>query len=302
MLRDKLLLLGQKWIESDPWYLAPFSWIYGSAVYFRNQLYNWRILPVTRVPCTVVSVGNIVAGGTGKTPFVHLLASAFPHRRVAILCRGYGTVADEAMLLARRLPHVKVYVGKDRVALAKQAAEQADLLILDDGFQHRRLYRDFDIVLTKEKEEHYLPRGFLRDNPSRLKQADEIFTVGKELHLDVKRILDLQGNEISSIKGWKVGIFCGIANPENFKKTVRGLGAEIVFEKIFADHGAADLDKLPKENILVCTEKDAVKLPATSLLIYFLEMEMKVVDPQGHWEKVIEKIDQKIDNRYTYER
>lgn len=297
MLRDKLLLLGQRWIESDPWYLAPLSWLYALAVHFRNQLYNWRLLPITRVPCTVVSVGNIVAGGTGKTPMVHLLAQRFSHRKVAILSRGFGKVPDEAMLLMRRLPNVKVYVGKDRAALAKEAAKEADLIILDDGFQHRRLHRDFDIVLTKGKKERYLPRGFLRDNPKRLQEANAIFTVGKELRLDVKRILDLEGNEIPTIQGWKVGIFSGIASPESFKKTVRGLGAEIVSEKIFADHEAADLSKLPTERVLLCTEKDAVKLPPTQLPIYFLEMEMKVVSERSRWEMLVEKIDQKIDNR-----
>lgn len=297
MLRDKLLLLGQKWIESDPWYLAPLSWIYAFAVYFRNQLYNWGLLKVEQVPCTVVSVGNIVAGGTGKTPMVHLLAQTFSHRKVAILSRGFGKVPDEALLLARRLPNVKMYVGKDRAVLAKEAAKEADLIILDDGFQHRRLHRDFDIVLTKGKKERYLPRGFLRDNPKRLRDADEIFTVGKELRLDVLRILDLEGNEIPSIRGWKVGIFSGIANPERFKKTVLGLGAEIVSEKIFADHEAADLSKLPIERALICTEKDAVKLPPTQLPIFFLEMEMKVVSERSRWEMLVEKIDQKIDNR-----
>jgi tetraacyldisaccharide 4'-kinase len=297
MLRDRLLYLGQRWIERNPWYLAPFSWVYALAVHFRNFLYDVGILKITRVPCTVVSVGNIVAGGTGKTPFVHLLAQTFSHRKVAILSRGYGQLPDEAMLLARRLPNVKVHIGKDRVALAKQACKEADLLILDDGFQHRRLHRDFDIVLTREKKERYLPRGFLRDNPKRLQRADEIFSVGKELRLDVKRILDLEGNEIPSIRGWKVGVFCGIANPESFKKTVRSLGAEIVFEKIFADHEAADLSKLPKERALLCTEKDAVKLHPTDLPIYFLEMEMKVVSERNRWEMLVEKIDQKIDNR-----
>jgi tetraacyldisaccharide 4'-kinase len=296
MLRDKLLLFGQRWIESHPWYLAPLSWVYALAVYFRNQLYNSALLPVTKVPCTVVSVGNIVAGGTGKTPMVHLLAETFSHRKVAILSRGFGKVPDEAMLLSRRLPNVKIYIGKDRATLAKKAAEEAELILLDDGFQHRSLYRDFDIVLTKRKKERYLPRGLLRDNPKRLQDADEIFTVGKELRLDVKRILDLQGNEIPSVQGWKVGIFSGIANPESFKKTVEKLGAEIVFEKIFADHEAADLSKLPKERVLLCTEKDAVKLAPTQLPIYFLEMEMKVVAERHRWEMLVEKIDQKIDN------
>jgi tetraacyldisaccharide 4'-kinase len=299
MLLHRLLLLGRLLIERNPWYLAPFSWLYAVGVYLRNQMYNHRFLPITQVSCTVVSVGNIVAGGTGKTPFVHMLASSFPHRKVAILTRGYGVVPDEAILLSRRLPDVKVYIGKNRAALAKEASKHADLLIMDDGFQHRRLARDFDIVLTRAKKEHYLPWGFLRDSPKRLLEADEVFVADQDLKLVVKRILDLRGREIGSIQGCKVGIFCGIANPENFKKTVQELGAEIIAEKIFADHEPADLAKLPNVSLLICTEKDAVKIPPTNLPIYYLEMEMQFTGERCRWQKLIEKIDQKIDNRYA---
>lgn len=300
MLRDKLRFWGERLIESNPWYLAPFSWLYAFVVFLRNQLYDLNLLPITRVPCTVVSVGNVVAGGTGKTPFIHLLASSFPHRKVAILSRGYGSMPDEALLLAKNLPHVKVYVGKDRVRLAQAAALNADLILLDDGFQHRRLYRDFDIVLKRHEKTHYLPWGFLRDSPKR--PADAAFTVGKDLELSLKKILDLQGREIPSIRGQKVALFCGIAKPERFKKTVESLGAQIVFEKFFADHEAADLSKLPKDNLLLCTEKDAVKLPPTDLPIYFLQMQMRWLKDPKEWEKLIEKIDQKIDNRSHHER
>jgi tetraacyldisaccharide 4'-kinase len=298
MLRAKLLGLGHRLIERGAWYFAPFSWVYAFVVFCRNTLYDWRWLPIAQVDATVVSVGNIVAGGTGKTPFVHLLAKTFAHRKVAILSRGYGEMPDEAMLLARRLPHVKVYVGKDRLALAKAA--DADLLILDDGFQHRRLHRDVDIVLVRNQKEHYLPWGFLRDSPKRLKEA-EVISVA-DLKLTVQRILDLGRREVPSIQGWKVAVFCGIANPESFKKTVRDLGAEIIAEKIFVDHECADLSKLPKASALICTEKDFVKLPPTDLPIYFLEMEMEVVGGLERWEKLVEKIDQKIDNRRTYGR
>lgn len=291
MLRAKFLNWGERLMG---WQLAPLSWIYAFAVWCRNSLYDWGLLTVIKVPRVVVSVGNIVAGGTGKTPFVHMLAKKFPHRKVAILSRGYGQVPDEPMLLARRLPNVSVCVGKDRVALALES--EADLLILDDGFQHRRLHRDFDIVLDTNKKEHYLPWGFLRDSPGRLKEA--LVFKPEDLRISVQRILDKEGREVPSIRGWKVGIFCGIANPKRFKKTVESLGAEVVGETYFGDHEPATLSKLPKANALICTEKDFVKLHPTDLPIYYLEIEMSVVGI----EKLIEKIDQKIDNRHTYER
>ena len=300
MLPDNLRLYGQKLVEKGLWFLAPFSLLYAVVIFFRNQLYDWGLLRTIKAPCTVVSVGNIVAGGTGKTPFVHLLGSAFAKRKVAILSRGYGTVPDEAMLLAKRLPHAKVLIAKNRAKLALQVGKHFDLILLDDGFQHRKLFRDFDIVLTRKKREHYLPWGFLRDSPKRLKRADAVFSEN-ELELRVKRILSLKGEEIKSVEGKKAAIFCGIAAPERFKKTVEELGVEIVSETYFADHGEIDLEKLPQAELYICTEKDAVKLGETSLPIVYLEMQMQMAQGVEKWEKLIEKIDQKIDNRRQYE-
>lgn len=301
MLRNKFLLFGQTLIEKKrSWFLAPLSWAYGFFVEIRNFLYDISFFKITKVKPIVVSVGNIVAGGTGKTPFVHLLAKAFPKRKVAILSRGYGSVPDEAMLLAKKLPNVRICVGKNRALLAS-ILEDVELILLDDGFQHRKLHRDIDIVLTRKTIEHYLPWGFYRDNPKRLKQADFIFEKDRDYQLKVKAIRDSNGQEIPSIKGWKVGIFSGIASPERFKKTVIDLGGEPISEVVFADHEIADLSKLPHLKALICTEKDFVKLPKTDLPIYYLEMEMEIKEPNHLWEKLIEKIDQKIDNRCTYE-
>lgn len=299
MLPDSLRLLGQKWIASNPWYLAPLSVIYAMVVWIRNRLYDLQIFSITRAPCTVVSIGNIVAGGSGKTPFVHFLASAFPHRKVAILSRGYGAIPDEALLLAKKLPHVSVFVHKNRAQLAKQIGKDFDLILLDDGLQHRKLHRDFDIVLQPLKKEHYLPRGFLRDSPKRLEQA----TVFKEdeWEFQVRRILNLKGEAIPSIQGKKVTLFCGIARPHRFRKTVEALGAQVEKEVLFADHAQIDLSKLPPADLYICTEKDAVKLPNTALPILYLEMQVVVNKGFEKMEKLIAKIDQKIDNRAFYE-
>ncbi len=261
----RFLLYGQRLIEKGAWYFAPFSWLYALVILCRNWLYDHRWLPIEKVPCTVVSVGNVVAGGSGKTPFVQLLAQQFPHRRVAILSRGYGPFPDEAVLLSRRLPKAKVYVGKDRVRTAKQAiADGAELIILDDGFQHRRLYRDFDIVLGDDQG-YYLPRGFLRDNPRR---RGDLRLMPEEMRVKVTGIFDAQGRSVASIAGWHVVLFSGIAKPQKFKKTVLELGAIVVAEAIFADHEPATLSQLPKADAFICTEKDFVKLPHTDLPIY----------------------------------
>jgi tetraacyldisaccharide 4'-kinase len=228
----------------------------------------------------------------GKTPFVEMLAKKFSHRKVAILSRGYGVVPDEPMMLAKKLPNVKIYIGKDRVASAEQAEmDGAELIILDDGMQHRRLFRDVEIVLHDFENQHFLPRGMLRDSKSRLSKADFVLERGK----------DVQVVPVSppDIRGQKVGIFCGIARPEQFKKMVVDLGAEVVAEWFLADHQLADPSIFAKKckelgaSALICTEKDFIKLPKNSYALPVLCLEIEMV---GSVEKLIEKIEEKIDN------
>ena len=312
-MRYKLLLWGHALIERGAWFFAPISWIWAVALFCKNGLYRSRWLKPTCVKATVVSVGNIVVGGTGKTPFVHLLAKTFSHRKVAILSRGYGSLPDEAILLARRLPQAKVYVGKDRVILAKRAVlEGAELILLDDGFQHRRLHRDFDCVLLRGDDPfgkgHFLPWGFLRDHPKRLQEADAVFIGGKDFVPRVTRVVDAQGN---AAQGKQFGLFCGTCYPYSFKKTVDALGIQVKAEWILGDHEPASsllLERFAVKckslgcNGLITTEKDFVKLQNThslSLPIYYVEIELQMTEGQQRWENLIAKIDQKIDNRPT---
>jgi len=192
---------------------------------------------------------------------------------VAILSRGSGVqgeLADEPALLAQRCPRAKVYLGKNRKKSAQKAIDEgADCLILDDGFQHRKLFRDFDLLLLSTKDPFgrgsgdfdfsipihqqshpYLPRGYLRDSPKRLQEASAIFlnpiTSEKELeewksYLDVSSPLIGVRLEVGKIVGGAlsglcVGLFCGIAHPKNFKHTVMELGGTLVHELILADH------------------------------------------------------------------
>ena len=132
----------------------------------------------------MVSVGNLTVGGTGKTPCVEYVAGFYQQRdlRVAILSRGYGSegggLNDEGLVLSENLPDVPPYQGPDRVALARTAIEESEseVLVLDDGFQHRRLARDLDLVLidaTTPGDTAILhPRGLLREPPSGLRRAD----------------------------------------------------------------------------------------------------------------------------------
>lgn len=326
-LRSRFLLWGQKRIEKGAWYFAPLSFLWAFVSFWKNALYDWKFRSVSSVPCPVISVGNLVAGGTGKTPLVLLLASQFPHRKVAILSRGYGEVPDEPLLLQNRIKNAKVYVGKDRVSLAKRAfSEGAEIIFLDDGFQYRKLHRDLDLVLLAGSDPfgkgHYLPWGFLRDSPSRLKSADMIFVSGAQknvfasphvqLRVKVDRILDMEQRMVPSIRDRDVAIFCGIAKPHLFEETVRGLGANVVQKWFLADHekpSQSDLYAFALSaqkggaKAIVCTEKDAVKLEGCRqniLPLYYVEISFQVAEGNCLWENLIAKIEQKIDNFKQY--
>lgn len=312
-MKHTFFLWGQSLIDRGAWFFAPLSWFWALFSSVKNLFYDFKWISSVKLSRAVVSVGNLVVGGTGKTPFVHFLAKTFAHRKVAILSRGYGSFADEAALLARRLPDVKVYVGKDRIASGRKAIQEgAELILLDDGFQHRKLFRDLDLVLLDSEDPfgkgHYLPWGYLRDSPKRLKQADAVFFNGRDLFLRVKQIFDLRGNSISSLKQAKIALFSGIAKPAKFKKTVEDLGAQVISEWILADHAPIPLFQLNSfaksaqqlgASALVCTEKDVVKLSPTlelPLPLFFLEMEMEIAENHKNWEKLVAKIEQTIDN------
>ena len=155
--------------------LGAGEWFYTAAIRWRNRRYDRGRAPVHRVGVPVVSVGNLTLGGTGKTPLVGWLGRWFCRRgvRAAVVSRGYGAAAgqpnDEALELRRSLPGVPHLQDADRVAAARQAitACAAQLVVLDDGFQHRRLGRDLDIVLLDALEPfgfgHVFPRGMLRE-------------------------------------------------------------------------------------------------------------------------------------------
>lgn len=323
-LRAKLFL----WAEGGkiPLFVAaPLSGFFFLGVQLRHFLYDRGWLRSYKVSCPVVSVGNIEAGGTGKTPLVLLLAEAFRHRKVALLTRGYGEVPDEALLLQKRAPFAKVYIGKNRLASAERAiAEGAELIILDDGLQHRRLQRDFELIAVSETEAvlkknglfRYLPWGRLRDTPRRLFEADALFAqefqgekgVDIALKIAPKKVVEIHsGACLDSMAGKKVALFSAIANPRRFRRVVEEMGGSVLFEKIFADHSVlsekelCSLGKEAKEKgceLLLCTEKDAVKLSSQKkipLPLYFLEVAAEVRRGGDFWQKLIAKIEEKID-------
>ena len=184
--------------------LIPFSWLYAANVWIRDQLYTLGVFRIQTLPCTVISVGNIVAGGTGKTPTVIAIAKHLQNEgvRVAILLRGYKRHArekvtivsdgkkvcvspeesgDEADMMARHLSDVPIVVGKQRYLAGQIALERfnVDVLLLDDAYQHRQLTRDVDILTVPATRpfgnpERLLPAGTLREPRTALQRADII--------------------------------------------------------------------------------------------------------------------------------
>jgi tetraacyldisaccharide 4'-kinase len=301
-------------------FLYCLSIVYGAAVRLRLVLYNAGVLKTKKLPCKVVSVGNITAGGSGKTPMTMHIALTLKKMglRVVILTRGYRRAGrgyavvsdgertflgpeeagDEPYLMAQRLSHIPVIVGKDRVKSGRRAVSNfsPDVIVLDDGFQHIRLFRDLNILLVDSRRgfgnSFLLPRGILREPVSALERADLVMVkvdgppyeppegpFVRELKKPVMRfsyrtkgVLDINDNverEPGYLSSKRVVALSGIAEPASFLETLEEAGAVIVNTLIYPDHHRytpSDIERIVEEarladaDLVATTEKDAVKL------------------------------------------
>jgi tetraacyldisaccharide 4'-kinase len=303
--------------------LACCAAVYGGLVGARNAGYNRGVFRIHRLPCRVVSVGNLTVGGTGKTPTVMALARSLSAAgaRPCILIRGYGgagrgvrevsdggtvragwrEVGDEAVLLAETLPGVPVIAGGDRVAAGRFAIERfhPDVILLDDGFQHRRIFREADLVLVDATDPFgggwLLPRGRLREPVAGLRRAHAILVTrvdqvaypegvrdrigavvaGRPIGMAVyracalRRLGEQDRGAVGEMRGKRVLALSGIANPRAFHRTLEGLGAVVMDRLVFPDHhpfGPEDRRRIEeaagaaRAEWIVTTEKDAVRL------------------------------------------
>jgi len=262
--------------------LRPLGALYRGITGLRNAAYDAGLFATKRLDVPVVSVGNLSVGGTGKTPMVvwvarELLARG---RRPGVLSRGYraqGEQNDEGRLLERLLPGVPQLQNPDRVEGGAQlVAEGADVIVLDDGFQHRRLGRDVDVVLVDATRPWglpapaeggdpvcaLLPRGFLRESPNGLKRASAVVLTRcdqatdariQQLEAEIERLapgvptartrhraLELSTPDgprpLSDLAGRDVVLVSGLGNPEAFERSARDAGARVVATKRFPDH------------------------------------------------------------------
>jgi tetraacyldisaccharide 4'-kinase len=293
--------------------LAPAATAYGAVMAVRNHLYDRAWLRITRVPARVVSVGNLAVGGTGKTPTALWLAERFTARgcRVALVARGYGKRrigvvvvgtagrplvspeegGDEAVLLARRFAG-PVITAERRADAATVACERfgCDTIILDDGFQHRALARDADLVLLvgDPSREWLLPAGPLREPAGSLARARAVLSVGGagvlpppvpvpagvetfRGRLTATTLVRAGGDTwyeepLVGIQGRDVVAVAGVARPGRFVDLLGVLGARVRRVFTFPDHhryrgrDLAAIAEAAREGRLVTTEKDLVKL------------------------------------------
>ncbi len=267
--------------------------IYGAATQIRNRLYDRGILRARRLSQPVISVGNLSVGGSGKTPFVMLLGELLKSSNVQfdVLSRGYGRrngrvlavdcngspddFGDEPLLIARHLG-CPVIVGKDRYHAGVFAEQKfgPQLHILDDGFQHRSLARDFDIVMlaSEDLDGRLLPEGRLREPLRSLNRADALVVAE-----DFAASLPVSGKHIWKLRrGISLGssprrpvVLCGIARPQAFLEQLHQSGIREIASRFYRDHhrysegDVRDLIELKVKNNaggFITTEKDAINL------------------------------------------
>jgi tetraacyldisaccharide 4'-kinase len=310
--------------------LQACSAVYETGVASRNAAYDRGWVKAVRLPCPVVSVGNLTVGGTGKTSCVELVAKKLlaRHHQPAILSRGYGgarrdywlrwaddrlqvdgcavssaeDLADEPQLLARRLDGVPIMVGANRERTGRLACAQlgADALILDDGFQHRRVQRDCDIVLVHARTPlggwGVFPRGPMREPIEALSRADVIVLTKADEAFELLGALEERVRSLAPeasvitalhapatlkdastgtlddpkrLEGLRLGLLSSIGDPFGFESTVRRLQGNVAWHWAFPDHHAYDFAhwaaiaqrvQETRPHAVVTTEKDWVRL------------------------------------------
>ena len=332
--------------------LSPLGSLYGLVIKARNSLYDRQIFKSYRPDAKVISIGNITTGGTGKTPLVALTARLLAENgeKVCILTRGYGRKdpadqvlvsdgervlvdagvgGDEPVELGRKLiGKAAIVADSDRVAAAKWAVKNlgSTAFVLDDGFQHRRLARELDIVCIDAVDPfgngEILPAGRLRESVSGLKRAhaivitradlvDEVSAIEREIgnnapaakifraRSKITRFAELAGDRSVTDPGSVSGFaFCAIGNPAAFFRQLETANIQVGGTKTFRDHHRftrSDVAELEREamqsgcDVLITTAKDAVRLTGLvpTMPCYVAETEMELDDIEGFKELIL---------------
>ncbi len=329
------------WYAWLGWFLMPLGWLYGLVASFRRRWYESGHRQI-RLPVPVLSVGNIEVGGTGKTPVTIWLANRITGMgyRVAVVARNFGdrelacrvrldsidvrkNFTDEVLLLAESLlGRSSVYAGRSKTQAAIKAyrGEKPDIIIVDDGFQHLKLYRDIDLVVLDFKSPFgqggLIPSGTLREFPSAISSADHIWInripSGMSAEWIKRRLVDFNwkapvqfsrvkhtgvrlvgGGTMPQLPSRTVLAFCGIGKPESFRNSLEEVGFRLEGLEVFPDHHSYTFEDVKhllqlKETTgasgLITTAKDAVKLyglPETqNIMVQTMNLEVKGALPE----------------------
>ncbi|MGD0339049.1 MAG: tetraacyldisaccharide 4'-kinase [Bacteroidota bacterium] len=327
----------RRWLSGA---LIPISLLYSLIIMLRNWLYDHEFLRSVDVGVPVISIGNITVGGTGKTPLVGLIASQLckEGKRVAIVSRGYrrksaGPVivsngnailadavqgGDEPVELAKKVPAAMIAVDTRRVRVSRMIVRQwkPDVILMDDGFQHRALYRNCDCVVVDANmlpdETRILPAGMRREPLRSLERVDIFILTKWQEGIDLEKIRaclhrysdasvvvcryvpimlhDMINNiamNVDQARGRQCIAFCGIGSPETFYRTLGELGVSIVSAVQFADHHyytASDIKKIVElayaqgVEMIFTTEKDAVRLSGSLMKGFKAEVPLVAVE------------------------
>jgi tetraacyldisaccharide 4'-kinase len=298
----------------------------------------------------VVSIGNITVGGTGKTPLTILLLETLSQKhKVAILSRGYkrkkaqeqvvvvakgegpivssSEAGDEPYLIANQVAKSFVFVHNDRrKALQKACEYNIDIALLDDGMQHRKVYRDEEFVVIGGRyplgKEKLLPAGTLREPLKGLGRATAVFVNKHILHkelltklrkyitcpivmteYELPSVYDWRSGELASIENLKVAAFCGIGNAEGFFADLELLGADVLKKQALPDHGKFSTQELENfssyakrlgAQVVICTEKDRVKYSSKQksvLPLYWVRKKIRVAEESKEvYQAIIDRI------------
>jgi len=262
------------------YFLYPITWLFSVIVYIRNALYDWELLPSVSSALPIISVGNIQAGGTGKTPFVIALSKQLIANNIKplIITRGYKRntthqfflndfeqysaqeVGDEPYYIKQVLKDVPIIVDHNKKNAVKAANElkNIDCIILDDGFQSRYIYKDIDIVLTSFSQINnfsLMPFGNFREPILSLKRAHFIYNTKegasdeKKLKIEFKLKKYNKGSIDSESQIYDkkpVIAFCGIANPQYFMAALMNMKIEVIKEINFENHAKYNFKKYQK--------------------------------------------------------
>ncbi|MCC2677990.1 MAG: tetraacyldisaccharide 4-kinase [Pseudobdellovibrio sp.] len=296
------------------WLLKVSEQIYHFLSGSKNLLYDLNVLKPVALPVPVVSVGNLSFGGVGKTPCIILLAQHLSQgKKVVVVTKSYKTslkeprkvdlsvinaaeiFGDEACLIQTRAPQVEVWSGPDKTATATAAmASKPDIILVDDGFSHRKLRRNFDLVLLDATVGF---ETYMREAENNLKRASSVLITKTNLAspAQIERItkhvaaiapklrseiyISTVHTTLKSDKADPLFVFCGLGRPESFLQDLKRQGYKVIFKELFPDHynySAKDQSRifakyldLKNENRnlkLITTQKDFVKLKNSDLL------------------------------------